>query len=101
MGPASIPPLQPGRYYYQIYNPSTTSANVYVLATLQYAAVYGGATFTAPTVPVPLQDDAAITNSITITNTETIFSAAVGVVVDSPRVSDLTLTLVSPAGRRA
>jgi len=100
VGPASIPPLQPGRYYYQIYNPSTTSANVYVLATLQYAAVYGGATFTAPTVPVPLQDDAAITNSITITNTETIFSAAVGVVVDSPRVSDLTLTLVSPAGQR-
>jgi len=101
VGPASIPPIQPGRYYYEIYNPSLSPAtNVYVVATLQYAAVSGGATFVSPTVPVAIQDDAVVTNSITITNTETIFSAAVGVVVDTPRVSDLTLTLVSPTRAR-
>ena len=101
VGPSSIPPLQPGRYYYEVYNPSIDPAtNVYIIATLQYAAVSGGATFTSTTVPAPVQDDAVVTNTITITNTETIFSAAVGVVVDSPRVSDLTLTLISPLGQR-
>lgn len=101
VGASSIPPIQPGRYFYEIYNPSLSPAtNVYILATLQYAAVSSGAVFTAPKVPVALQDDAAVTNSIVITNTETIFSAAVGVVLNSPRVSDLTLTLVSPLGQR-
>ena len=101
VGPSSIPPLQPGRYYYEVYNPSTSTAtNVYILATLQYAAVSGGATFASATVPATVPNDAVATNTISITNTETIFSAAVGVVVNSPRVSDLTLTLVSPLGQR-
>ena len=99
--PTSIPPIQPGRYYYEIYNPSVNPAtNVYIIAHFGYAAVSGGATFTSGTVPLALNDDAVVTNSIVITNTDNIYSAAVGVVLQHPRVSDLTLTLINPAGQR-
>ncbi len=99
--PSSLPPIQPGRYYYEIYNPDLNNAatNVYIIATFQYAAVSGGADFLSGGA-VPLKDDAVVTNTITITNTDLIYNAAVGVVVDHPRVSDLTLTLVDPLGER-
>jgi len=98
--PSTLPPIQPGRYYFEVYNPSTSPAKqVYIIANFQYAAVSGGATFLSGGA-APLKDDAVVTNSITITNTDLIYSAAVGVVVDHPRVSDLTLTLVDPLGER-
>ncbi len=100
VSPTSLPPLQPGRYYFTVYNPSTSPAtNVYIIAKFDYAAVHGSADFLS-TGSVPLQDDSVVTNTLVITNTDKIYSAAVGVVLDHPRVSDLTLTLLDPTGQR-
>jgi subtilisin-like proprotein convertase family protein len=100
VGPSTIPPINPGVYYYEIYNPSVNPAtNVFIIATFSYAAVPSSETFQA-TTQTSLPDDAVATNTIVITNTQTIFSTAVGVVIDHPRVSDLTLTLISPLNQR-
>jgi subtilisin-like proprotein convertase family protein len=48
----------------------------------------------------PVQNDAVTPDSIVITNTQLIASANVGIVVNHPRISDLTFTLVSPTGQR-
>jgi subtilisin-like proprotein convertase family protein len=97
------PPLPAGRYFVGIYNPGTTAQDVYLKATLGGSAsaitpldytVNGG-----PALP----DDAANTSTIQVTNvptTATIASVNVGMVVNHPRISDLTFTLVSPTGQR-
>ena len=95
------PPLQPGRYFIGIFNPGAlgTSANVFLLATLG-----GGAAAIVPadygtTGPV-LLDDAAGSSTIFVPNTQQIASVNVAMVVNHPRISDLTFTLVSPTGQR-
>ncbi len=92
------PPLQPGRYWVGVYNPDTVPHAVYLLATL------GGSLAPVPPanfarVGPSVQDDAVTPNSIVITNTQLIASVNVGIVVAHPRISDLTFTLVSPAGQ--
>ncbi|HOX57497.1 MAG TPA: S8 family serine peptidase [Candidatus Paceibacterota bacterium] len=48
----------------------------------------------------PILDDAVSVSSIFVTQASPIVSAEVGVRIDHPRISDLTLTLVSPDGTR-
>jgi subtilisin-like proprotein convertase family protein len=93
------PPLQPARYWVGVYNPDSVTHDVYVLATL------GGLLTPVPptgfSVNGPsVQNDAVTPDSIVITNTQLIASANVGIVVNHPRISDLTFTLVSPTGQR-
>ena len=45
-------------------------------------------------------DDALISSTLMVTNTEQIVSLEVGVRIDHPRISDLVITLVSPDGTR-
>ncbi|HEX3857718.1 MAG TPA: LamG-like jellyroll fold domain-containing protein [Verrucomicrobiae bacterium] len=94
------PPLTPGRYFIGIFNPSlTTTANAFVVTTLSGTA--------SANVPVdfstngpPLLDDAANSSTIFVPTVQPIASVNVGVVVNHPRISDLTFTLVSPTGQR-
>jgi subtilisin-like proprotein convertase family protein len=103
VGPSDIPPIEPGRYYVTLYNPSTSPQGYWIIATLGIGQVQP-VDFT-PAGPVPLLDDAVsyayITNPFTIGGTnETIASIAVGLRVDHPRISDLVFTLISPDGTR-
>ncbi|HTJ01004.1 MAG TPA: LamG-like jellyroll fold domain-containing protein [Dongiaceae bacterium] len=54
----------------------------------------------ATTGTAPLLDDAVSKNVITVTDTNRIAAVNVGVLINHPRESDLTLTLVSPQGTR-
>jgi subtilisin-like proprotein convertase family protein len=106
------PPLNAGRYFIGLYNPSTTTAaSVLLSATLGYdSAANNTFTFISGTT-TPLPDD-AVTGSLLVSNspitaiivpntvTQLISSATVGIAVQSPRISDYAFTLVSPTGQR-
>ena len=94
------PPLQPARYWVGLYNPYLIAGHVYLLAhARRLLTSVPPAGFIPPTAR-PLLDDAVTPDTIFITNTDQIASVNVGFVVDHPRISDLTFTLVSPDGQR-
>ena len=95
------PPLLSGRYFVGIYNPDTEAAtNVYLLGTLGgLASAIVPGDYTTNNGPV-LQDDAVSSSTIFVSSTQQIASVNVGFVVEHPRISDLTFTLVSPTGQR-
>ena len=97
------PPIEPGRYFVTLYNPSGNPQGYWIIATVGIGKVQP-VNFT-PVGPVSLLDDAVsyayITNTpgVGATN-ETIASIAVGLRVEHPRISDLVFTLISPDGTR-
>ncbi len=94
------PPLAPGRYWIGIYNPDTVTHDVTLSAILSYNASAALTIDYFSAGPVPLLDDAVTTDTIHVTNTQTIQAFNVGLRVDHPRISDLVFHLVSPAGAR-
>lgn len=103
VGRSDTPPIQPGRYFVTIYNPSSLQQNFFIIAAFEVGKIApvnfgsGG--------PVPLLDDAVtyayITNNFTAGDTnETIAAINVGIRVDHPRISDLVFHLISPDGTR-
>jgi glucuronoarabinoxylan endo-1,4-beta-xylanase len=93
------PPLLPGRYFVGLYNPDSVSHDVDLLAVLGGAVSViepGDYTTNGP----PLLDDAVTNSTIFVSSTQQIASVNVGFVVEHPRISDLTFTLVSPTGQR-
>ncbi len=93
------PPLRPGTYYVGIFNPSSQTATAYLIGRLSGLA--------APTPPTPaatngpaLLDDAVNSSTVFVGSTQQIASVNVGVVVNHPRISDLTFTLLGPTGQR-
>jgi hypothetical protein len=98
------PPLANGRYFIGLYNPNTTlSQNVFISASLGINQSSSDIFDYTANSQTPLSDDAVTDGSvINIPNTVTqqIVSASVGLVVNSPRISDYTFTLVSPTGQR-
>lgn len=96
----SHPPLNPGQYVVHSCNLGQNPVEL----TLQAALV------SAPNPPPPLlftnnpgaaiPDLASATSRLTVTNTDRILAAEVGVRLDHPRVSDLVLSLVAPDGTR-
>ena len=100
------PPLNMGRYFVGLYNPGSTEATVFLSATLGISLL-PSPTYNYTTNPATaLLDDAVsldpgITDpGIFVSATQAIASVNVGFVVKSPRISDLTFTLVSPTGQR-
>ena len=96
------PPLNMGRYFIGIYNPGSTAATVLLSATLGVSAqAINTFNYTTTNGVQSLLDD-AVSNytGIFVTATQAIASVNVGFVVQTPRISDLTFTLVSPTGQR-
>jgi choice-of-anchor C domain-containing protein len=106
------PPLAQGRYFIGLYNPNTTTAqNVFLSATLgidasvndvfNYSAGSGQTLADDAVTPVPpLPSLGAPGSYIFVAPTQLVASVNVGLVVQSPRISDYTFTLVSPTGQR-
>ncbi len=94
------PPLNPGRYYIGVFNPSITAETVTI--TWSIGVPVGGVT------PVnflsvgnePILDDAVTYSTTHVGINSKVVSAEVGVRIDHPRESDLVLTLISPSGTR-
>jgi subtilisin-like proprotein convertase family protein len=96
------PPLNLGRYFIGLYNPSASDVTVLLSATLGYGSGANNEFSYASDAPTTLLDDAVSPSTITVPNTVTqlVSSVSVGLVVNSPRISDYTFTLVSPTGQR-
>jgi subtilisin-like proprotein convertase family protein len=98
------PPLPPERYYIGLYNPNTVAETVFLQALLNGPGTPAQPQLFSTTNVVPIINDAVTSSStnleIPISNTNTISSLNVGVVVQYPRISDLAFTLISPEGQR-
>ncbi len=95
------PPLDIGNYFISIYNPGSSPANVYIAASLGIDTSINDTFNFTSTGPTPLPSDVVTMSSpISVTATQLVESASVGLVVKSPQISDMTFTLVSPTGQR-
>ena len=97
---ADLPPLQPGTLFFALGNSSAVPQDIcyQVSLTISLAGIVS-VNIDSANKPA-IVDDAVSYSSITVTNNRTIASAAVGVVLNHPRVSDLAITLISPTGGR-
>jgi subtilisin family serine protease/subtilisin-like proprotein convertase family protein len=96
----SHPPLNAGRYVVRFCNQSSAASTVnFSVALVVNPSGVAPATYNSSS-PVSLLDGAVSSSSIVVTNSSRIDSLSVGVRLDHPRISDLRLDLVSPAGTR-
>jgi len=96
----TAPPLRAGTYYVGVFNPSFTTAHTYLIAKLNgLASAILPTPQTTNNGPAVL-DDAVSSSTLFMAATQQIASVNVGVVVNHPRISDLTFTLLSPTGQR-
>jgi subtilisin-like proprotein convertase family protein len=94
------PPLNAGRYFFAVYNPSPNPVTVRIFTALgldlnpqppfQFLSIGNE----------PLKDDAVTYSTNYVGADSRVVSAQVGVRIDHPRISDLVLTLISPRGTR-
>ncbi len=95
------PPLNPGRYFYGIFNPNGAGVTVEIETVVGVAVPALPQSWLLSTnTPMPLPDDAVTSSSIFVGNNEAVADVQVGVRLDHPRESDLVLTLISPNGTR-
>ncbi|HXI69856.1 MAG TPA: S8 family serine peptidase [Verrucomicrobiae bacterium] len=94
------PPLRSGTYYVGLFNPSTvTTAHAFLLARLSGQASPIPPASETTNGPAVL-DDAVSDTTVFVSSTQLVSTVSVGVVVNHPRISDLTFTLLSPTGQR-
>ncbi len=94
------PPLVAGRYYIGVYNGNNVSQTIRLRAIVYrnpYAIASSVGGFAGP---VPIKDDAVTYAYITNLTHLPISSLDVSLLISDPRISDLTLTLISPDGTR-
>lgn len=96
----SHPPLNPGMYALTLCSSDSGPDSVYIQATLLFQPQAPPAELFASSNAVAIPPDAVTHSTIVVTNSGTLLSAAVGVHIDHPRVSDLVLSLISPSGKR-
>jgi subtilisin-like proprotein convertase family protein len=97
------PPLAPDVYWVGLFNPNavgTVAQDVFLLAVLNGVSTVQQPTAFTQTNASPITIDAVTNSTILVSNTNSISSVNVGVVVQYPRISDLAFTLISPTGQR-
>lgn len=95
------PPLNQGRYFIGIYNPSSSqSATVYLSATLGSGIGINDTYIYATNSSTSLVNDAVTSGTLYVPATQLVASVNVGMVVQTPQIADYTFTLVSPSGQR-
>ena len=94
--------MNTGQYFIGLYNPGSVDATVLLSASLGYGSgVNDNYSFVSGSSTALLPD--AVTGSdiiVPTTVTQLVSSVSVGMVVQTPRISDYTFTLVSPTGQR-
>jgi subtilisin-like proprotein convertase family protein len=95
------PPLNDGRYFIGLYNPSSSqSATVFLSASLGLGTGASDVYTYSSSAPTTLMPDAVTDDSVFVAATQQVASVNVGIVVKSPQIADYTFTLVSPTGQR-
>jgi subtilisin-like proprotein convertase family protein/subtilisin family serine protease len=96
-----IPPLNAGRYFIGIYNPNPGPVDFRLTYELERNLVIDAEQpFFAGEKEVPITDFALTDSLVYVPDDRPISEAKVGIRLDHPRLSDLSLHLVSPQGTR-
>ena len=94
------PILNPGRYFYGIYNPNSTPETFTVTVQVDYS-IDGNQIYSFyQNNPLSLPDDVVVYSTNHVDIASTVVAAEVGVHLQHPRETDLVLTLISPSGTR-
>ena len=100
LGLFDSPPLNPGRYFIGVFNPTPTAQTVNVRWTFGLSLAAPQPLNVVSIGNEPILDDAVMYSTNHVGQVSKVVSAEVGVRINHPRESDLVLTLVSPAGTR-
>lgn len=101
LGVGDVPPLNPGRYFIGVFNPTASVVNYHISTVFGFAlnSANKGRIVSIDT-PLTILDDAVTTSSLFAPSARPIVSVRAGVRIEHPRASDLVLHLVSPQGSR-
>ena len=100
LGLFDSPPLNPGRYFIGVFNPTPVPQTVNVHWTFGLSLAAPQPLEVLSIGNEPILDDAVMYSTNHVGQNSRVVSAEVGVRIDHPRESDLVLTLVSPSGTR-
>lgn len=101
------PPLQPGRYFYEVFNPSAVAQDIRILVTIEYELAPPSYRQFGSLANIAIKDNAVTYASLWVTNAAgsdrclMVNGLDVGLLINHPRVADLVITLISPSGTRA
>ncbi len=96
-----IPPLNPGQYFAGVYNPNLVPVEFRLTFDFERDLLIDAEQpFFAEELATPITDDAITRSSIFVSDTRGVADVKVGLRIDHPRASDLTMHLVSPLGTR-
>ena len=96
-----IPPLNPGQYFVGVYNPNFVPVEFRLTFDFDRDLLIDAEQpFFAEELQVPITDDAISRSTIFVADTRGVADVKVGLRIDHPRASDLTMHLVSPLGTR-
>ncbi|MFN7139243.1 MAG: proprotein convertase P-domain-containing protein, partial [Limisphaerales bacterium] len=100
IGLSDTPPLRPGRYYIVLYNPTASVADIcwWTRVGLDFSGA-APITYTETGEP-PSVDDAVTRSVINVPDKGLVSEVQVGIRLDHPRLSDLSIRLVSPQRTR-
>ena len=101
MTPRDIPPLNAGRYFIGVYNPNTEPVDFRLNYDVERNLVVDAEQpFFTDDLEHSILDDGLTHAQIYVPDTRPIAEAKIGIRLDHPRLSDLSLNLVSPEGTR-
>ena len=101
ISPFSAPPLNPGKYFFGVFNPpSNAPQTIRFQITIQRSANGVMPRILADNTPTTVTKNAVTDLTIDSTLLQEITSISVGVRVNAPELSDLDFTLISPSGTR-
>jgi subtilisin-like proprotein convertase family protein len=99
--PRDIPPLNAGRYFIGIYNPNPDVVNFRLTYDIERNLIIDAEQpFYPDEIEVPILDFGRTESPIFIPDARAVSEAKVGLRLDHPRLSDLSVHLVSPKGTR-
>ncbi len=98
-----VPPLSPGQYFIGVYNPNRVPVQFQLRYMIQRNLTIAAEQPFFPDnneLDKPIMDDAITRSPIFVSDNRAVADVKVGLRIDHPRSSDLTMHLVSPIGTR-
>ncbi|MCS1409873.1 MAG: Major intracellular serine protease [Verrucomicrobia subdivision 3 bacterium] len=96
-----VPPLNPGRYFIGVYNPNSEPVEFRLTFEIERDLLIDAEQpFFPNELEISITDDAITRSTIFVPDTRGVADVRVGIRIDHPRASDLTMHLVSPLGTR-
>ncbi len=101
LGLGDVPPLNAGRYFIGVFNPSASTVNYEIQVLIgRNPLAADEAHLASIDTPLNLLDDALTRSTIFVPSARPVVDVKAAVRIDHPRASDLVLHLVSPQGTR-